>query len=138
DRGVALFGGAPQDPAPEPPAADAAGIDAAPVNGRIEIDLVDLPAGTEVRVRLVDRPVAWGEATDARGGPPLRVPRGPGRVEVSGGGGGLLRVDLPRGAADARIEVDGRLHVFKSGDELRFARPEAGAGGQEATFRISR
>src|SRR5690606_36325692 len=60
DRGVALFGGAVQEPTPDA-GAEPVGIDAAPVDGRIRVALVDLPAGTEVRVRLVDGPVAWVE-----------------------------------------------------------------------------
>jgi len=137
DRGVALLGGAAQEPVAPEAAAEPIGIDAAPVDGRIRVALTDLPAGTEVRVRLVDSPVAWVEAPGA-GGKPVRFLRGPGRVEVSGGGTGLLRVDLPRGVAEARVEVDGRLHVFKVGDALRFAEPGHGEDSAEATFRITR
>jgi|SRR5690606_2632171 len=136
DRGVGLFAGAGQDQAPAAPV-EPLGIGAAPVDGQIRIALVDLPAGTEVRVRLVDSPVAWVEAPGAVDSP-VRFLRGPGRVEVSGGSAGLLRVDLPRRVADARVEVNGQLRVFKDGDTLRFASPGEGEAGEEATFRIAR
>ena len=138
ERGVELLGGSRQEPVPAPPvAAEPIGIDAAPVDGRIRIVLANLPEGTEVRVRLVDSPVAWVEAP-AGGDPPVRFLRGPGRVEVSGGSVGVVRVDLPRGVADARVEVDGRLRVFKDGDTLRFAEPGPGEAGEETTFLITR
>jgi len=136
ERRAELFGGARQE---RPPAivAEPIGIDAAPVDGRIHIALVDLPEGTEVRIRLVDSPVAWVEAP-AGGDPPVRFLRGPGRVEVSGGGAGVVRVDLPRGATEARVEVDGRLRAFKDGDTLRFIEQGQVVAGEETTFRISR
>src|SRR5690606_6536779 len=128
DRGVGLSAGGGQDQAPAAPA-EPLGIGAAPVDGQIRIALVDLPAGTEVRVRLVDSPVAWVEAPGAVDSP-VRFLRGPGRVEVSGGSAGLLRVDLPRRVADARVEVNGQLRVFKDGDTLRFASPGEGEAGE--------
>lgn len=141
DRGVALIGGT-AEPAAEPATAGSAeapvGIDAAPVGGRIEVALLDLAPGTEVRVRLVDSRVAWVEASELADGRPVRFARGPGRVEVSGGGTGVLRVDVPRDVPVASIEVDGRLRVVKEGKTLRAAESEAGSGGEEVSFKIER
>lgn len=137
ERRAELFGGERQGQAPPAVAPEPAGVDATPVDGRIHISLVDLPEGAEVRIRLVDSPVAWVEVPTG-GDRPVRFVRGAGRVEVSGGGAGVVRVDLPRGVADARVEVDGELRVFKDGDTLRFAGSGEGVGGGEATLRIAR
>jgi anti-sigma factor RsiW len=121
ERGKALFGGAePAATVQTPAAAASIGIDAAPVAGRIRVSLVAMRAGTQVRVRLVDRPVAWIEAEQIVGAAPQFV-RGSGRVEVVGGVVRRLRIDLPRDVARAEVEVDGRVRVRKDGEVLRLA-----------------
>jgi hypothetical protein len=138
DRGKALFGGAePAATAEVPAPATSVGIDAAPVDGRIRVSLVGMPPGTEVRVRLVDRPAAWIEA-EGLAGPAPQFVRGSGRIEVVGGAARGLQIDLPRDAARAEVEVDGRVRVLKDGEVLRLA----GAGqedlGPQAEFVIGR
>jgi anti-sigma factor RsiW len=137
DRGKALFGGSAPvatSPASEP-AASSVGVDAVPVNGRIRVSLVGMAAATQVRVRLVDRSVAWIEAAEIVGAAPQFV-RGSGRVEVVGGSARAVRIDLPRGVTHAEVVVDGRVRVRKEGELLRVADGGEEEAGPQLEFAI--
>lgn len=121
--------------APEQEAIDAAtrlpsGVAVEPSGGRVWISIRSPSPDALVRIRLVDEPRAVVLAADAR------YRTGPGRIEVIAAGAGDLRVELPRAATAATVEVDGRVVVEKDGGNLRLLTP-ADTSGSEIFLRPS-
>lgn len=122
-------------PAPVPtvaaPMAEAPlpGVSILPVEGRVRVLLQAPVAPLRVRARL-----GSGERAEAysAGG---RFRTAPGRIEVIGAGPGEVRIEIPLGAVDARVEVDGVLYLLKEGEQLRLLRPAAERAG-EAIFEV--
>lgn len=122
---------APQ--AAQPPTGSAAGVSVAPEEGRVRIVLRDAAPGVQVHVRLVDEPRAVVEATGLASG--ARFASSPGMIEMIGGGTGAVRIEVPRAARHAVVEVDGKPYFFKDGDDVRVFTPVDSAGG-EVVFRL--
>ncbi len=94
--------------APAPQASETSAIAVEVLDGRIEVIVRGAAPGTLVEV-------VWGEGTSAR----VEGPRGSGftysagRLEVDATAG-ALRVELPRAASSAVVEIDGRLFLERS------------------------
>jgi hypothetical protein len=106
--------------APEAPPATM-GISVLPSEGHVDVVVREPATGLRIRARLEDveraQVLAVGPAGDAR------FQTAPGRIEIVGPGAGELTIILPRGADVARIAVDGRIYVYKEGQELRATAP---------------
>lgn len=110
----------PEAPAPAPsPAVEPAGIS---VPGLRDMDVV--VTGLEgATIRLV-RSGAPGLSVSARGGerdPLFRM--GTGRIEVVGGVGGELRIEMPGSGGGLRLFVDGRPYAQFADEVLRLSEP---------------
>lgn len=127
---------APSAPASAPTAVvpAPAGLAIMPVDGRVRIVLEAPAPDCQVRVRLVDGERAVLHATG--GAASARFRTAPGRIEMVGGGVGEVRVELPRSARDARVEVNGKPYVIKDGDTLRLLAPLADTTSAEMVFRV--
>lgn len=106
----------------------AAGVSVLPADGIVRVVLVDAPAGLRIRARISDgeraEVFASGEAATAR------FQTGVGRIEVLQPGPGEVTIALPLAATEATVTVNGRLYLYKEGDQLRLA---AGGGRPERT-----
>lgn len=140
-RVVAMFSGAQERTADAPvqpqivdPGADVVRGESfvAPVDGRVRI-VLNVPAegSVEVIVRIIDGAQAHVE-TATTGTESRRV--GPGRLELSGLGAGSVTIGVPRGVANAAIEVDGAVRVFKRDGSLHGS--DGAARGSEVRFMI--
>ena len=92
----------------------------APANGRIEIEIVGLPPGTEIVVVFVtsgDAGITFpvegssSETFEARGQIRVSLASGP------------VRVELPSAVAYASLTVQGRIYLTKEGDRLGISGP---------------
>ena len=122
--------------APAPVAhAPAAGVSILPDGGAVRVVLNGAARGLLVRARLSGGELAEVSASGAAAAARFRT--APGRIEVLGAGAGEIRIDLPRAAEAAVVEVDGRVYVAKEGAELRVTTPGApSATAPEAEFRV--
>jgi anti-sigma factor RsiW len=145
-----LGGGAPAqvalqqgDPEPEAVALAAAapetveaGVSVLPVDGRVRVLLENPSPELQVRAVVTESRSAGvyasGDAASAR----FRT--GPGRIEVADAGAGELRIELPRSALRATVEVNGRAYLVKEGDQLRLSVPAQERSETEVTFRVQR
>ena len=116
---------APVEVAPLPQSS----VSAVPAGGRLRI-VLELPAGTELRVVPVN-----GERATVFADTETRFTSAEGVIEAAVTGG-AVRVELPRGAGDASLEVNGQLYVRAQGGELRFTVPAADSSDAEVSFRI--
>ncbi len=107
-----------------------AGIRIAPADGRVEIQVTGAVSGGEVVVSLVEGPQAAVFAGDE-----ASFRSRSGTVEVSRAGA-TVRVELPRGVADARLEVNGIVYVRSLRGRLETPGPGADRDGDRITFRI--
>jgi hypothetical protein len=114
--------------------ADETGVSVLPEGGAVEVVLRDASAELRVKAVLVEQPragvFAAGSASSAR------FSTAPGRIEVTGAAGGELRVELPRAARVATVEVNGRRYISKEGDQLRLTVPADDGAGAEVNFRV--
>lgn len=94
------------------------GVSIAPVDGRIEVVVVEPGPGTRLRVRAVDAEQATVVVPDPGTPPEFRT--SPGRIEVQGVSG-LVEIDVPRSALDVRVLVNDEPYVVGSGSALRAA-----------------
>lgn len=104
------------------------GVAVAPYGGRVRIALLSPSPDAVVRVRVVDAAQASVLATDAS------YRTGAGSIEVIDAGPGEVRIEIPRSARSALVEVDGRAVVEKEGADLRLLTP-ADTSGSEIFFR---
>lgn len=110
------------------PVAPPAGVSVMPYDGQIRIVVHEPARGLRVRVRVVDADRASVEASG--GAATARFTTGPGRIEVTGGGTGDLRIGLPRAAQHATLEIGGKPVLSKDGGQLRHFVPIEHAGGE--------
>jgi hypothetical protein len=110
-------------------AAEPVSLSAAPSGGRLRVAL-ELPAGTELRIVLAE-----GERATVSANPDTRFTSAEGVLEAVVSGGSV-RVEFPRGAADASLEVNGELYVRAQGGDVRFTAPAADSSDAEVSFRI--
>lgn len=97
--------------------------------GSVRIVLRSVPAGTAVRVRLVDgdRAGVWNADGDYR--------TGPGRIEVASPASDTVLVEIPRSVGRARLEVNGRVAAEKRDGVLDVRIPDARLRDGEFVFR---
>lgn len=97
--------------------------------GAVEIRLTEPAPDATIRVRLVDgdRAGVWSDGA--------RYRSGPGRIEVISPGPGEVRIELPRSARSARVEIDGRVLLVKEGADLRLLAPALDSSEAELLFR---
>lgn len=98
--------------ADEPDPETSTGVSIRPVDGRVDVRIVDAAPGAVLRVRLVDEPRALVRAEEAR------YRTGPGTIDVLNARRGEIVLDLPRSAASATVSVDGRVVVTQAGTLL--------------------
>ena len=134
-----LGGAAAEHPPPStdaivPPdrAAERAGIAVPLVDGQVRIDIKNAAPDALVRVVVT----AGREAAVTAESASYRT--GSGWIEVLNAGPGIIRIELPRGAASAVVSVDGAPKVVKEGANLRLLTPAADASGSELQFRVER
>ena len=140
----AVFGRSEEPaPAPQPievapaveetPASFANEVYIAPVDGRVRV-LVHGASNVDVVVMLVDADKAAVQT--AAPGREVRFRSANGRIEVSGLATGTLRIEVPRGVANATIEFDGQVYVYKQDNTLQLTGPAGSTSGEEVSFRI--
>ncbi|HKK28681.1 MAG TPA: zf-HC2 domain-containing protein [Gemmatimonadota bacterium] len=110
DAAVATAAGPDAAAAGEAPAPE---VSVRPAAGEVTVRLRGLAPGTLVRVSLADADEARVRA------PGASFRAGDGFVDVSGGTGAPVTVELPRSVASASVELGGRPAVVKRGGELR-------------------
>ncbi len=116
-------------PAPAPAPTPPSGVSVLPAEGQVHIVVLDAARGLKVHVRVLDTDRASVEADGPAASAHFRT--GPGRIEVSGGGAGDLRIGIPRSAAHATVEVDGKpIFALDAGHARRLA-PADTVGGED-------
>jgi hypothetical protein len=119
-------------PAPAAPSPAAVSVD--PADGRLRVALEGFAQSTSVRVGLTD--AAEARVWVAGDGAGARFVVGPGEVRVLARNGGDVRVELPRSAEVATVEVDGQVAVLVAGGRLQLQRPAADSLREDVVFRI--
>lgn len=116
------------------PSATEMGVGIAPIDGRLRIVVTGAAPGLTIRALLTDARTGGafssGEATSTR------FRGGGGLVEVFDAAGEELRVEIPRAAIVASLEVDGRTYVMKDGDQLRLITSGSDRLASEVAFQI--
>jgi len=126
--------------ATQPPArqeaspASASGVSIRPDAGGVRVVLTGASPRLRVTARLVDADRA-GVLARGRAAQGARFRTAPGRIEVVNAGAGEIEIDIPRAAAEATVEVNGRVYVAKDGDSLRVLAP-AGAPAEGPDVRV--
>ncbi len=118
-------------PAPAPAPAPPSGVSVLPEDGQIRIVVHDAARGLRVHVRVLDTDRASVEADGLAASAHFRT--GPGRIEVSGGGAGDLRIGIPRSAERASVAVDGKPVFARAAGRSHRLAPADTTGG-EAVF----
>lgn len=114
-------------------AADEAGVSVTSPADVYVISIVDAADDVDVRARLIDGDRAsvfgtgLGDAT---------FNTGVGRIEVAGIEGGTLRIEIPRSAVTASVELDGEELLTKDADELRLVSDSSVASSAEMSFEL--
>lgn len=111
-----------------------AGVGAEPLDGHLRIVLTDAAPDLEVRAAFTDARRGGVYGSELNEG--VRFESSPGRVEAIGATSGTLRIEIPRAAQTAVVEVDGMVYLAKEGDALRLQVPQQDASGAEVTFTI--
>lgn len=93
---------------------DEAGAFVAPYQGHVRVVLADALPEATIRIRLVERTRAGVLAAE----PGAHFSSGSGWLEAAALGAREVVVELPRGAATAAVEVNGRVVATKDGDVL--------------------
>lgn len=109
------------------------GVSVLPANGQVTVALESPVPELEVRVRLSDREFAEVQVTGAAAAARFRT--SPGRIEVAGAEAGEIRIGLPRSARTAVVQINGKVFLYKEGDQLRLLTPAADSAGAEVVFR---
>jgi hypothetical protein len=124
------------DPAPEPATVDApqatpeAGVRTKLFDGRIEVVISGIPAGSEIEVRWVE-----GTAVTVYAAPGTRFASADGRIEAVVADG-PVRIGLPSAAEEASIEVDGRIYLRKTGAEVDVLAPTISRADDRIRFSV--
>lgn len=105
-------------PAPEPAPPEPAGVGISGVSS-LEVIVTGL-ADASIRLVRTDGP---GIAVSARGGQDPLFRMGSGRIEVVGGSGGELVLEVPRVVGTVRLVVDGRPYAEVVGRDLTVIEP---------------
>jgi hypothetical protein len=105
-----------------------AGAGIGTADGEIELRVLDLPEGAEVRVLLVD-----GDHAGIYGPPGTHFRTEAGRIEAVAPSGSV-RVELQRGARSAQVIVHGELYLRKIGDRLEILGPVRDSAAAEIRF----
>ena len=95
-------------------------------DGAVEVAVTDLDGAT-LRLVETDGESAGVSVLGAEVDPVFRT--APGRIEVRGGVGGVVTIELPRSLASARVVVDGEVYAVKEAGELRLEVPGETAAG---------
>jgi anti-sigma factor RsiW len=145
ERIAATFGDAPEVAVPQPvaptvttpavepaPPTPVAGVSVRPGAGRVEIVLRG--SASVIRVRLVDGERAVVQASGGAASASFQT--GPGRVQVTGGTGGELLVDIPRSADRVLLVVNGQTYLTREDGEVSVPGPASENTGSEFLFRI--
>lgn len=100
-------------------AADRSGVAVDPADGSVRIQLLQVPDGTAIRVRLVEGTQAgvWNAGGEYR--------TSSGRIQVVAPTSDRLLVEVPRSAYGVRLEVNGEAAAVKRGGELDVRAPGA-------------
>lgn len=117
-----------------PVAPSPAGISVAPIDGRVRVMLDGFAPESRVRLRVVDREEARVRVDGAHQA--ARFVVGPGRLEVIGSDGGEVRVELPRSAGEATVEIDGDLAVRVAQGRLQLHRSVADTLQEDVIIRV--
>jgi len=115
------------------PPVDEAGVSVEPAGGRLRILVTGPDPDLQIRAQLTDG--AYGGAFYRGAGESARFRTALGTIEVIAAGEGELRLEIPRGAAHATVEVDGVVYLSKEGGQLRLSVPAVGGGEAEMVFR---
>jgi hypothetical protein len=117
-----------------PPAAPTpvAGVSVRPAAGRVEIVLRG--SASEIRVRLVEGERAVVQASGGAASASFQT--GPGRVQVTGGTGGELLVDIPRAADHVLLVVNGQTYLTRQDGVVSVTGPTAEKTGSEFLFKV--
>jgi anti-sigma factor RsiW len=110
------------------------GVSVEPAAGRVRVVLTDPSPELQVRALLASGSSAGVFATGDQAG--TRFSTGAGTIEVIGAGAGEMRIEIPRSARSASIEVDGRTYLVKEGDQLRLAIDPSSRADAEIVFRV--
>lgn len=105
-----------------------AGVAVRPGRDGVRVELVDPGPDVLVRVSFVDAELASVRAAGGR----FRTAEGSIRLE---GARGEVDIAIPRGAAAARVEVDGRRVLERRDTDIVFLAPTADSAGAEIFFR---
>ncbi len=108
---------------------DEVGVRVSGQAGNIRVEVATLPAGAEVRVRLID-----GGAAGVFGPTGTRFRTSDGRVEVLNPDR-VVRVELPRTLGEATITVGGQVYLRKLGPRVEVSGPVSDSTGTEIRFR---
>jgi len=130
-RDLSLEEAGPDPSGPETafvPGEEEAGAGIGTADGEVELRVLDLPEGAEVRVLLVD-----GDHAGIYGPPGTHFRTEAGRIEAVAPSGGV-RIELPRGARRARVIVNGELYLRKIGDRLEILGPVRDSAAAEIRF----
>jgi hypothetical protein len=111
-----------------------AGVSVRPTEGRMRVVLVGPADGVRLRVQLHDGE-AVGVWTSGEG-PAAHFRTAPDRIEVEGVRAGEVRIEIPRAGQHITLEVNGRVYLWKEGEQLRFSGPVADTVGPEILFDI--
>ncbi len=120
-------------PAPAPAPVPPAGVSVLPEDGDVRIVVHDVAPGLRVHVRVLDTDRASVEADGAAASAHFRT--APGRIEVTGGGAGDLRVGIPRSALRASVALGGKPVFTRNAGQTHAVEP-AQSGGGETVFRV--
>ncbi len=114
-----------------------ASVTVAPVDGRVDVDVVGFAPGSIVRVATSRRPDVMARLASGRVAARFSV--GPGRLEVVGSpeeGPGEVVIELPRGLGSATLNLNGREALVLSPDGLRRPGDPAGTARDGVVLRV--
>jgi hypothetical protein len=123
-------------PEPTVPRAALPGVMLVPAEGRVRVLVWSAQPGATVRVNLTGgNRVSVEAGSDAAD---VRFRTASGRIEVMDLGHAEAVVEIPRSLPFASLEVDGRVWLFKDGDQLRLDGPVIERTSDMVVFRAGR
>lgn len=103
------------EPEPAAPASVPVGVSLSPGSSGLDVELHDVQ-GASIRLITSNSPVVAVSATGATKDPAFRT--GGDLIQVRGGEGGEILVEIPRAGSDVRLLVDAELYAERTGGEL--------------------